>query len=122
MPSRTSILETITKISQNPLNIKPKLTISAFEKIFFDIRMTFSEHPYLTMGCILGIAFGCLSWFRNSSVRSAAAQRRGTHFKLEEGSSGVIAPHAEKGSSAGGFIQSVFGGGSGGGGNGPKAD
>ncbi|KAJ4416938.1 hypothetical protein N0V85_002054 [Neurospora sp. IMI 360204] len=115
VPSRTSILETITKISQNPLNIKPKLTISAFEKMFFDIRMTFSEHPYLSMGCILGIAFGCLSWFRNS----ARAQRRaghGTHFKLEEG--GVGAP-SEKGSS--GFIQSVFGG-SGGSSNGPKAD
>ncbi|KAK3948686.1 hypothetical protein QBC32DRAFT_350946 [Pseudoneurospora amorphoporcata] len=113
VPSRTSILETITKISQNPLNIKPKLTISAFEKMFFDMRMTFSEHPYLTMGCILGIAFGCLSWFRNS----ARAQRRGTHFKLEEG--GVSAP-AEKGST-GGFIQSVFGG-NGGNSNGPKAD
>ncbi|EAA33142.2 hypothetical protein GE21DRAFT_5908 [Neurospora crassa] len=116
VPSRTSILETITKISQNPLNIKPKLTISAFEKLFFDIRMTFSEHPYLSMGCILGIAFGCLSWFRNS----ARAQRRaghGTHFKLEEG--GIGAP-SEKGST-GGFIQSVFGG-SGGSSNGPKAD
>lgn len=113
VPSRTSILETITKITQNPLNIKPKLTISAFEKIFFDIRMTFSEHPYLSMGCILGIAFGCFSWFRNS----ARAQRRGTHFKLEEG--GVTAP-GEKGGS-GGFMQSVFGG-SGGSSNGPKAD
>ncbi|KAK3400393.1 hypothetical protein B0T20DRAFT_183350 [Sordaria brevicollis] len=113
VPSRTSILETITKITQNPLNIKPKLTISAFEKIFFDIRMTFSEHPYLSMGCILGIAFGLFSWFRNS----ARAHRRGTHFKLEEG--GVTAP-GEKGGN-GGFMQSVFGG-SGSSNNGPKAD
>ena len=77
--------------------------------------MTFSEHPYLTMGCILGIAFGVLSWFRNSA--RAQRLRSGTHFKLEEG--GVGAP-GEK-STGSGFIQSVFGGGSGSG-NGPKAD
>ena len=81
VPSRTSILETINKITASPPKIKPKLTISSFEKIFFDIRLTFTEHPYLSMGCILGIAFGCASWFRGRLLRRA----RG-HFRLGEDS------------------------------------
>ena len=80
MPSRTSILETINKVTASPPKIKPKLTISSFEKIFFDIRLTFTEHPYLSMGCILGIAFGCASWFRGRLRRT-----RG-HFRLGEDS------------------------------------
>ncbi|KAK2059221.1 thioredoxin [Colletotrichum caudatum] len=77
--SRTSILETINKVVTSPPKIKPKLTISSFEKIFFDMRVTFVEHPYLTMGCILGLAFGAFSWFRSRSRRG-----RGGHFRLEE--------------------------------------
>lgn len=80
VPSRTSILETINKITASPPKIKPKLTISSFEKIFFDIRVTFTEHPYLSMGCILGIAFGCASWFRGRLLRRS----RGGHFRLGE--------------------------------------
>ncbi|KAJ3955909.1 hypothetical protein N0V92_007559 [Colletotrichum tropicale] len=77
--SRTSILETINKVITSPPKIKPKLTISSFEKIFFDMRVTFVEHPYLTMGCILGLALGAASWFRGRVRRG-----RGGHFRLEE--------------------------------------
>ncbi|CCF45592.1 thioredoxin [Colletotrichum higginsianum] len=77
--SRTSILETINKVVTSPPKIKPKLTISSFEKIFFDMRVTFVEHPYLTLGCIVGLAFGAFSWFR-----SRARRGRGGHFRLEE--------------------------------------
>lgn len=79
IPSRTSILETLNKITASPPKIKPKLTISSFEKIFFDIRMSFSEHPYLSVGCVLGIALGCASWFRGRLRRT-----RGGHFRLPE--------------------------------------
>ncbi|EHA52250.1 hypothetical protein MGG_06175 [Pyricularia oryzae 70-15] len=78
LPSRTSILETIGQVTRNPNKIKPKLTISSFEKIFFDIRMTFQEHPYLTAGCILGLALGGASWFRGRLRRN-----RG-HFRLDD--------------------------------------
>ncbi|KAI0841254.1 thioredoxin-like protein [Hypoxylon sp. FL0890] len=78
VPSRVSILETISKVTASPPLIKPKLTISSFEKIFFDIRVTFSEHPYLSFGCIAGIALGCASWFRGRIRRN-----RG-HFRLED--------------------------------------
>lgn len=77
LPSRTSILETIGQVTRNPNKIKPKLTISSFEKFFFDIRMTFQEHPYLTAGCILGLALGGASWFRGRLRRSG-------HFRLDE--------------------------------------
>ncbi|KAI1450549.1 thioredoxin-like protein [Annulohypoxylon stygium] len=78
VPSRVSILETISKVTSSPPLIKPKLTISSFEKIFFDIRVTLSEHPYLSFGCIAGIGLGCASWFRGRLRRN-----RG-HFRLED--------------------------------------
>ncbi|KAI1276035.1 thioredoxin-like protein [Xylaria sp. FL0933] len=70
VPSRVSILETLSKVTSNPPMIKPKLTISAIEKVFFDIKMNFIEHPYLTLGCIAGIAFGIISWYRSSQRRN----------------------------------------------------
>ncbi|KAL7796538.1 thioredoxin-like protein [Trichoderma ceciliae] len=76
--SRTSILETLDKVVYTPQALKPKLTISSFEKIFFDIRLSFTEHPYLSLGCIVGIAFGVFSWLRGRSRRG-----RG-HFRLED--------------------------------------
>ncbi|RFU75969.1 disulfide isomerase [Trichoderma arundinaceum] len=62
--SRTSILETLDKVVHTPQALKPKLTISSVEKVFFDIRLSFTEHPYLSLGCIVGIAFGIFSWLR----------------------------------------------------------
>lgn len=70
IPSRTSILETLNKVTASPPKIKPKLTVSSLEKIFFDMRITFLEHPYLTMGCILGLGLGCASWFRGRFRRN----------------------------------------------------
>ncbi|KAI0869243.1 thioredoxin-like protein [Hypoxylon argillaceum] len=78
VPSRVSILETLSKVTTNPPIIKPKLTISSFEKIFFDIKMNFVEHPYLTLGCIAGTAFGIVSWYRGRQRRIRSP------FKLDE--------------------------------------
>jgi protein disulfide-isomerase len=79
VPSRTSILETINKVTANPPKLKPKLTIGFLEKIVFDVKTTFKEHPYLSSGCVLGIAFGCLSLFRGR-IRKP----RGGHFRLDD--------------------------------------
>ncbi|KAL2135749.1 hypothetical protein VTI74DRAFT_7119 [Chaetomium olivicolor] len=98
VPSRTSIIETLTKVTANPPKIQPKLTIGFFEKILFDVKTSFRDHPYLSWGCVLGIAFGVLSWFRGSiSFRSIPLRapawiktrlnfkrRRGGHFKVED--------------------------------------
>jgi len=84
LPSRTSILDTLKQVVASPPKIKPKLTISSIEKVFFDIRVTFTEHPYLSMGCILGIAFGCASWFRGRLRKG-----RG-HFRLDDNTKAPI--------------------------------
>jgi protein disulfide-isomerase len=42
------------------------------------MRITFSEHPFLTIGCILGLTLGCASWFRGRF------RRRGGHFRLDD--------------------------------------
>ena len=71
MPSRTSILETINKVTASPPKLKPKLTIGFFSKILFDIKTTFKEHPYLSSGCVLGVAFGVLSLLKGRIARRA---------------------------------------------------
>lgn len=78
VPSRTSIMETISKVTVQPPIIKPKLTISGIEKVFFDFKMTSFEHPWLTLGCFSGIAIAALSWFRGRLRRTR------TSFKLED--------------------------------------
>ncbi|OAA47742.1 Thioredoxin-like fold protein [Metarhizium rileyi] len=80
MVSRTSIMETLDKIVYAPHVIKYKLTVSTIEKIFFDIKVAFVEHPYLSLGCVIGMAFGTFSWLRGRARRA----RRG-HFKLDDG-------------------------------------
>ncbi|SPN99615.1 related to thioredoxin domain containing protein 5 precursor [Cephalotrichum gorgonifer] len=77
-PSRTSIMETIGKVTQQPPKIQPKLTISGFEKVFFDFKMTSYEHPWLTLGCFSGIAIAALSWFRGRLRRTRP------NFRLED--------------------------------------
>lgn len=63
----------------SPPKIKPKLTIGSFEKVIFDIRVTFIEHPYLTGGCITGFALSALIWYRGRMRRA-----RGGYFRVEE--------------------------------------
>ncbi|KAM4056810.1 thioredoxin domain-containing protein [Hirsutella rhossiliensis] len=76
--SRTSIMETLDKIVYGPNVIKHKLTVSAPEKMLFDIRVAFSEHPFLSLGCVAGIGFGVFSWYRGRS------RRRGGNFRLDD--------------------------------------
>ncbi|KAG9231405.1 hypothetical protein BJ875DRAFT_469651, partial [Amylocarpus encephaloides] len=79
MASRTSILETIGKVSKSPPQIKPKTTISSFEKFFFDVRGAISGHPFLSIGVIAGVLLGALVW-----SRGRARRQRGGFFRLDE--------------------------------------
>ncbi|KAH6673784.1 hypothetical protein B0J14DRAFT_512544 [Halenospora varia] len=79
MASRTSILETIGKVVKNPPAIKPKTTISKFEKFFFDLRGAFSGHPFLSVGVIAGMVLGVMMWGRGRMRRN-----RGGFFRLDE--------------------------------------
>ena len=79
MASRTSILETIPKVVSSPPKIKPKSTIGAVEKFFFDLRGTISGHPFLSVGLIMGIFVG-LSLYGRGRMRKS----RGGFFRLDE--------------------------------------
>ncbi|KAG6022188.1 hypothetical protein E4U19_005198 [Claviceps sp. Clav32 group G5] len=80
MVSRTSIMETLDKVVYAPHAIKYKLTVSTIEKILLDIKSAFLEHPYLSLGCVVGMSFGIFSWFRGRSRKAA----RGGHFRLDD--------------------------------------
>jgi protein disulfide-isomerase len=79
MASRTSILETLPKVVISPPKIKPKSTISNFEKFFFDIRGAISGHPILSIGFIAGMVVSAFVWGRKRLRRS-----RGGYFRLDE--------------------------------------
>lgn len=72
--SRSSILETVSKIVTSPPQIKAKLTISRFEKFFFDIRMAFVDHPFLSIGAVLTAVLGAAAWLRNRTRRNRGGQ------------------------------------------------
>ncbi|KAI9171205.1 hypothetical protein HJFPF1_00686 [Paramyrothecium foliicola] len=77
--SRTSIMETLDKIVYGPHVIRHKLTVSILQKIFIDIRNTFYEHPYLSIGFLAAFMLSTASWYRNRIRRS-----RGGHFRLDD--------------------------------------
>lgn len=77
--SRTSIMETLDKIVYGPQVIKPKLTVSFVEKIIWDLRTVVAEHPWLSLGCTVGIILGGYSWLRSRSRRARAG-----HFRLDD--------------------------------------
>jgi len=78
MASRTSILETIKHVATNPPTIKPKSTISNFEKFFFDIRSSFSSHPFLSVIAVIGAMLGAV-WLMRRRRRG-----KGGYFRLDE--------------------------------------
>jgi protein disulfide-isomerase len=65
LPSRTSILETLSQIYQNPTKLKSKSTIGFFEGIFFSIRTMFSSHPILSVLFLIVFCGG--TWLASKS-------------------------------------------------------
>jgi protein disulfide-isomerase len=54
-PSRTSILETIAKITKNPSSIASKSTSGAFTTFLRGIHSFFTGHWFLGLGVVVGI-------------------------------------------------------------------
>ncbi|CZR37214.1 hypothetical protein LB506_006499 [Fusarium annulatum] len=79
MVSHTSIMDTLDKIVYGPNPISPKYTIGTLAKFFFDIKMNFVDHPFLSMGFVIAVGFGLYSWIRNRTRRS-----RGTFFRMDD--------------------------------------
>lgn len=81
--SRTSIMETLDKITNGHGVIKPKLAVSFIEKFLFDIRVTIRDYPILSLLSVVAIGYGALTWFR------ARRGRRGGHFRLDDSLGGM---------------------------------
>ncbi|KAF3360174.1 hypothetical protein VDGD_00502 [Verticillium dahliae] len=73
--SHTSILDTLPKVTASPPEIRPKTTLSFISKLFFDFRMSFVDHPFLSVGAVLAIMIAGAGWVRNRMRR-----HRGGHF------------------------------------------
>ncbi|EZF42962.1 protein disulfide-isomerase domain-containing protein, variant 1 [Trichophyton rubrum CBS 100081] len=70
MPSRTSILETLTHIAASSPKLKSKSTVGFFEHIFFTTRTFVSSHPFITLAlCIVAIAIASL-WAKRQIRRT----------------------------------------------------
>jgi protein disulfide-isomerase len=74
-------METITKVTASPPKIKPKLTISGLERVFFNVRVGCAEHPFWSVCVLAVVGFFALSWFRGRLLRS---RNRGGSFRLED--------------------------------------
>lgn len=64
MPSRTSILETVSKVVSSSPKLRPKSTTSSILKPFFEIRRVFRNHPYLGLAGLLAILVTTSVWGR----------------------------------------------------------
>ncbi|ROT40549.1 thioredoxin [Sodiomyces alkalinus F11] len=77
--SRAAILDALSKVVTSPPEIKPKFTIASFEKLFFDIRMSFVDRPYFSTGVVVLFVLAVASWFRRRMRRA-----RGNHLARAE--------------------------------------
>ncbi|KAF2138438.1 uncharacterized protein K452DRAFT_276817 [Aplosporella prunicola CBS 121167] len=53
VPSRTSILETLSKVTRNPPALQPKSTIGAFSHALFSMKQALTGHPILSIIVII---------------------------------------------------------------------
>ncbi|OAX81584.1 hypothetical protein ACJ72_04075 [Emergomyces africanus] len=103
MPSRTSILETISQVISPSSRLKAKSTVGIFETIFFKTRSFIHNHPFLA------VAMFCLAlMFAYNVVKGK--------FRRNRGPGGLLG--AVTGSSGGGFFhldgkEGLLGGGNG---------
>ncbi|KAF2475694.1 thioredoxin-like protein [Lindgomyces ingoldianus] len=87
-PSRTSILETLSKVVANPPKISPKSTTSSIERVFFTIRNFCSGHPWLALGVAIGFLLAASVWGK-SRMRRKAFGNTGGFFQLD-GKEGLL--------------------------------
>ena len=81
-PSRTSILETLSKVIASPPKITPKSTAGTFSLIFFKIQSAWRSHPYigfvlLVASLIATIMFGRSRMRRGKSFGRSEERRVG---------------------------------------------
>lgn len=76
-------------MTASPPKIKPKLTIGSVEKIFFDVKVAFAEHPYLTVLSLGAVALVVASYLRGRYRRSRGYFRLDDHSHASNGGGGA---------------------------------
>ncbi|KAF2748636.1 thioredoxin-like protein [Sporormia fimetaria CBS 119925] len=84
-PSRTYIIETVSKIVNNPSSIAAKSTSGTFSRGFFHLRNFCSGHPFLAF--LIALGFGLTAYY----ARRSRVRRRGGHFQLN--GNGLLGAH-----------------------------
>ncbi|KAI9756788.1 MAG: hypothetical protein M4579_003705 [Chaenotheca gracillima] len=64
VPSRTSILETLPKVVKSPPELKAKSSTSSLETVYYEVRSASNSHPYISIGCLVGMLVGLAIWGR----------------------------------------------------------
>lgn len=75
MPSRTSILETLSHIVSSPSKLKSKSTVGMFESMYFSTRAFAIEHPFIALALFV-IALGVSSFWVKRQIRRARSSGR----------------------------------------------
>ncbi|KIX02447.1 protein disulfide-isomerase domain [Rhinocladiella mackenziei CBS 650.93] len=90
VPSRTSILETLTRIVATPPKLTPKSTIGTFENIFFQIRNFGTYHPYFSFALlILSVAALVYVLKNGTTIRRSLSRNSSGYFHLD-GKEGLL--------------------------------
>jgi protein disulfide-isomerase len=87
-PSRTSILETLSKVVANPPKISPKSTAGAFSRFFLQIKNFCSGHPWLALGMAIGLVLAAAIFGKNR-MRRRSFGNTGSYFQLD-GKEGLL--------------------------------
>ncbi|KAH7379639.1 thioredoxin-like protein [Pyrenochaeta sp. MPI-SDFR-AT-0127] len=82
-PSRTSILETIGKVTSKPPKITPKSTTGRFMGLYLSTRQFCGNHPFIALGMVVGF-FTAVVLFGKSRSRRRGFGNTGAFFQLGE--------------------------------------
>ncbi|KAB2580247.1 hypothetical protein BFW01_g3115 [Lasiodiplodia theobromae] len=85
VPSRTSILETLSKVTRDPPALTPKSTIGAISMFFFTIKQFLTGHPFLSVGLTLGVVVAATYFGRGRFRRGKPFGSSAGFFQLPTG-------------------------------------
>ncbi|KAL8648387.1 MAG: hypothetical protein Q9210_005015, partial [Variospora velana] len=81
VPSRTSILETIPKVTSNPPQLSAKSTTGAIQHAFFQARGGMASHPILSLALLIGVVVG--AYWGKGRIRRGKGGVGGGFFQLD---------------------------------------
>jgi protein disulfide-isomerase len=91
--SKARISETLEQVLANPRSIKPKLTVSMFYKVLYDIKGFWIDHPFVAIVGTLGSVYLVVQYLKRQS-KSSSSQG---HFRVDDGLTGLGIKRAEAG-------------------------